>query len=324
MIGKALGRRLCAIRELIALSPLIVAIVVALSVWIALAVMPVLALLGWPIAILSLWAIANYFFDIVEFKARGRRGWPVLSIEAVSRAGRQKGVVFALVAAGVGGIYYFLLTLGWKEIAQIFAVLAALLIPASAALLAVTRSLALALDPKSLIGAAWGIGLPYLFVLGALALMLAITDIAISRQSIVAMFLSTYGFLLLAYLLGSLLYAKRRVLGIHAPRAPEVMAAAEKAELIRQRQSVIAHAYAFAGRGNNSGALAHIEEYARSEANALDARIWMFHEIAKWEDSAAALAYGERLTGQLEEAGMPDECKKVKTVCEYLQSRVRD
>ena len=118
------------------------------------------------------------------------------------------------------------------------------------------------------------------------------------------------------------MYSRRSVLGVRTRRAPEDKRRAAHTSLIRARKEVLDHAYAFASRGNISGAVAHIEAYARTEADPLAAEIWLFQEMTIWADPHAALVLGRELPDRLTAAGREAEATKVATMRDFLAERV--
>jgi hypothetical protein len=303
--------------EIVSPSPLIVAGVVGMSlVVVELGVFmknPLVAL----VLIYVLWITANYFFEIVEFKTLGNEGWPVFSLETLVAGRNQVGVVFSLVVLGAGGGYVGLLYLGWPRFAEALLVVGLALLPASVALLAVTREFSAALSPLKLVAAVVGIGRGYLYCLAGAAALLVLLGLSQARSQL-WYFPLAYGLFLEAYLIGSVVYARRNVLGVRAPRSPEARAERARAETVGIRSRVLTHAYGFAAHGNTAGALKHVEAYIAAEEDTLEARLWMLKEIARWENRRAALEFGERVIEYCEHHDLADEAARVRSMREHF------
>jgi hypothetical protein len=306
-------------RSLLDVSPLIVAIVFAVILSVATFGLAT----GFPFAYALIgfvvWAAANYFVEIIERKAVDDT-WAVFSIETLATAHRQLGLVVLLLLAAVGAGVWRLTIAGSTQLAWLLAGLAAICLPAALALLAVTRNPLRAVHPASLLRTMWCIGLHYVWILAALATAATLVWLAFRHRGFVEFLAAAYGVFLLAYLIGGAVYAKRDVLGVHAPRSPEAKLLKDAERLLRERRKVLDHAYGIAARGNVDGGLAYVEDCVRSEDDPLGACVWMFQEMTRWEDRRAALAFGRRLVEQLESAGRGGEAAKLKLSCEYLEA----
>jgi hypothetical protein len=76
-------------------------------------------------------------------------------------------------------------------------------------------------------------GLGYSVVLLATAGAVALGVLANEERSFVPLFCAVYAWLVVAYLLGSLVYERRIVLGVYAPRSLEARAEASYQRLLR-------------------------------------------------------------------------------------------
>jgi hypothetical protein len=166
-------------------------------------------------------------------------------------------------------------------------------------------------------------GLHYLWLLAVLAAVVAAISFGYRSHGFVAFFVASYASFVFAHLIGSIVYARRAVLGVHTPRSPEAKMARELERLLAERGRVLDHAYGIAAHGNVSGGLKYLESYVLSESDPLSARVWMFNEMTRWEDPSAALAFGEKLVTQLETGGRSGEAAKVTLNCGHLKDRLR-
>lgn len=311
------------ITDLFSLSSLIVAGVVAVALRVAVYGLPVRNPFAIFLLLYVVWITANYFFEIVEFKALGNERWPVFSIETLVAGRYQVGIVFSVIVLVAAGGYIGLRYLGLDTGARILLGASLGCLPASVALLAVTRELSAALNPAKLVAAAVGMGNAYLFCLLGSVAVLILLELAQARGGLLWYYPLFYGLLLYAYLIGSSVYARRLPLGVNAPRSPESRAERARAETIAIRNGILTHAYGFAARGNAGGALRHIEQYIATDENTVEARLWMLNEISRWEHGAAALEFGTRVAAYCEERGYADEARRVRQICEHLRARNR-
>lgn len=306
--------------EIFSLSPLIVAFVIGVS----LGVVEFGVFMGLPLVFLVLiyifWITANYFFEIVEFKALGHDEWPVFSVETLVAGRSQVGILFSvLVLAGFGG-YAALQYFGRDAAAQLLLGAGLVFLPGSVALLAVTREFFVALNPLRVLAAAAGMGHGYLYCLLGAAVIFVLIGLVQTRGGL-WYFPLAYGLFLQAYLIGCIVYSRRTQLGVKAPRSPEALAERARAETVAVRNGILTHAYGFAMHGNRAGALKHIEAYIATDEDTLEARLWMFNQIARWENSAAALEFGKRVIDYCEQRGLSAEAGSVRSTCEHLNAR---
>jgi hypothetical protein len=263
------------------------------------------------------WITPNYFLEIIEHKAVGNAEWPVFSIETLVAGRNVMGIFFCAVTLVLAGSYFALRHAGIETGARILLGAGLGVLPASVALLAVTREPLAALNPIRILAAAIGFGHGYLYCLLGGAAILGLLELAQARGGL-WYFPLVYGLFLQAFLIGRIVYARRTRLGVHAPRSPEARAERARAETVAIRNGILSHAYGFAAHGNKAGALRHIERYIETDENSLEARLWIFNEIARWEDSDVALRFAEHLVEYCDARGFTKEAAGVRARCEYL------
>jgi len=307
--------------DLVSLNPFLLSLFAAILCMVAkfglLAGLP----LAYALIAYAIWVNANYAFEVIAHRAMGADEWPVLSIEALYMARLQSGLVFSALMLVAVTVHYLLDQAGMPIAAELFAAAAIFVLPASAAVLAVTRSPLRCVNPAIVLATVPRIGLPYLTLLAALWLVSVIARWAARDASFISIFLAFYSLLLFAYLIGSILYARRGRLGQRTPWSPEALAEQANRELIKRREGVLSRAYGFAAHENVAGALKHIEEYAASESDSLAALTWLFQRMTQWEDGRPALRLGAKLVERLASNGRDHDAAKVNLACDYLRSR---
>jgi len=266
--------------------------------------------------------IGNYALEILEDSAKAVADFTVLSFETLTHAGRQRGWLFAGLAIVVGKAVSEVGGALSLPARQAVAVALLAVLPLAAAGLAVSHRWRLALNPVTWLEMARRLGGLLAVVVGAACAAWLVTVLALTRHAWWLEFLAALAWLVASGVVGRCLYARRQALGLVTPRAPELLAAAEQARMVRARHAAVSHAYGFASRGNVQGALDHLEAYARTEADVVDAESWIFREIAQWEDPRPAQALGEALAAALDAAERPLEAAKVRTLCAALAARI--
>lgn len=269
------------------------------------------------------WLLANHFFEIVEHKAEGGTGWPAVSLETMASVRKHIGAGFVAVLAVTGFGIWALYRAGSEPLAVLLAVLFAALVPASAALAGATRSPLRAVRPAALARTVVGLGFDYVVLLLAGAVAAAAGMLAFERRTFVTLFVAAYAWQLFGYLIGGFVYERRARLGVHAPRSPEARRAAADSRVLQERRAALDHAYGIAARGHTNGALDYLERYAATEVDPLGAKVWFFHEMARWSSGVPALALGMALGPALEEAGRAADAAKIALVCRHLEERAR-
>jgi hypothetical protein len=281
--------------------------------------------LGNPLAYLLVgwicWALPNHFDEIVEHRATGGAGWPTFSLDTLTAAKRQLGLVLVGLGGAVLAARWWLLSSSHASAAAVLTLAALVVATAVAALLAVTRSIPRALDPAGVLRAVAGFGLDY-GLCSALAFGAAVLgSFAYERRGFVELFVAAYAVLALAFVIGTVVYDRRLKLGVHAPRSPEARREAELQRLATARRAALDHAYGIASGGSAARGLAYLAGYAATESDPLAARLWMFQEAARWEDGRPAVELGVALAADLNAAGRADEAAKVLVTCRYLEER---
>jgi len=307
---------------LVSLSPLVVTLIVG----VLLGVVEFGLFIGLPIVVFVViyivWITSNYFLEIAEFRALGNEGWPTFSLETLAGGRSQLGLICFALALAVAGGYAALRYSGRDTAAWIWLGAGLAYLPGAVALLAVTRQLFAALNPVRVLAAAAGMGPGYLYSLLGAAGFAVLLELAQARGGL-WYFPLVYGVFLEAYLIGSVVYARRRALGVSTPRSPEARAERAQAGTVATRKSIVTHAYGFAAHGNKAGALRHVERYLAQDEDTLEARLWMLNETARWEDSDVALEFGKRVFDYCEQHGFAEEAARVRTKCDHLMAHRR-
>jgi hypothetical protein len=192
--------------------------------------------------------------------------------------------------------------------------LVAAVLPASLALLSITRSPLQSLNPQAigrLIGRTGGRYwlLPTYLVSAAVALRW------LSAHDLSGFFLDLLGFYLVLVffsLTGAIVqpYNLHEEVDIHEPIEPDAALIEER--LLRDRSNVLTHAYGFISRDNRRGGFGHIESWLREDPDPESAWPWFFEQMLRWEDKQPALLFGQSYLSQL--LGHGDDTMAVKVM----------
>ena len=268
---------------------------------------------------LFLWGFGNHLFEVVEHRALGRPDWPVISVETFTRLSRQLWLVQAGVVVVAVLAYQGLRRAGLAPLDQLFALFVLVSLPASVALLAVTRQPLKAMSPPHLLAAMVRLGLDYLVLL-----VLAVATFFCALRLISGLgFFNWLAGLLCGLLwfnaIGHVVFARRLQLGLNPVQAPELARARADEELEKRRAQILTTVYGLISRGNPSRGFTELRKYLEAEeADALGARVWFFARMADWEDPAPALGFGADLISRLVSVRDLFTAHKILLRCRHL------
>ncbi len=199
-----------------------------------------------------------------------------------------------------------------------------LLLPASLIALAVTRSPAESLRPRTLYRLVRRLGGDYWIAAGFVAVAAA-TAVGLARAGVpgpVIEFIASYCVFAACALAGGIARQNRlhAEVTIAAPAGPDD--AAVTAGLARDRERVLGHAYAFVSRGNRAGGLAHVAAWLEEE-NDPAAWDWFVERMLDWEDPDAGLMLAQRRLGRLLREGRETAAVKLMLRCRHADDRFR-
>lgn len=250
-------------------------------------------LLGLALLIVAVPAFLRYLVLLLEDRAHGRPA-PVPSIETFSLWSNTWAVATAIPVAASIAALTALQYAGFAAGNVVLGLAAVLVLPASFAVLAVTHSPVESLNPLALMRMIRVCGPAYLVVP---ATVLAITAVLLLLRGLglpewLGGIGTTYTCVLAFTLTGAVLHRRDIVLKVAIEARDDAEPASPLADLLKQRQKVISHAYGFVSRGNSAGGLAHIRDWLRAEQDVSDAAQWFFNEMMRWESRDAALLFG--------------------------------
>jgi hypothetical protein len=197
------------------------------------------------------------------------------------------------------------------------ATLLAAVIPASLAVLAITRSPLQSLNPKAIGGLISRTGydywiLPtYLLAAGFIVQWIASLQWPDFLVELIGFYLTLVFFSLTGAVVRPHDFYKE--VSIYDPVEPD--RADVDASLLRERTSALNHAYGFISRDNRAGGFKHIESWLQGDPDPETAWGWFFEQMMRWETKYPALLFGQSYLHQLLHNGEHATAVKVMMRC---------
>ncbi len=200
---------------------------------------------------------------------------------------------------------------------------AALFLPASMAVLAITHSPLQSVNPVAigrLLGATlktYWIAPVYLMIAGWGATQ------ALQFSVVASNFVFLFVFFSAAAVIGTVIEPYGLVDDVDIPEPQEQSAEEVSNKMTQQRDAVLAHAYGFASRGNRDGGFDHILESIRTDADEVGAWAWYFDRMTRWEEPQHALFFAQLYIHDLLNHG--DEVPALKLIlrCRLIDERFK-
>ncbi len=269
-------------------------------------------------------ALYRYLLMLLEARALGIPT-PVASIEVFNLVDNVWSLTpLVLLAASIWG--GFLLHHEVSPLAAwILAVALFGIMPASLAILALTRSPFESLDPRAIARMIRACGPAYALIPAAMVLVgLLVALLGFTGLPAVLLTAATYYSLFLTFTLtGALLHIRDIQFSLTIPDPLQPAEETLRHRRVADRQGVLTHAYGFISRDNRAGGLAHVRHALGEESYSDDAWRWYFAEMLKWESKDAALMLGQEYLKQLLHEGRDVEAVKLMARCLLEDERFR-
>ena len=195
--------------------------------------------------------------------------------------------------------------------------LIAAVLPASLAVLAITRSPLESLNPRAIGGLIGRTGDSY-WLLPSYLVFAGFAIHWLGELNWPPFFVDLLAFYLVLVffsLAGAVVqpYNLHEEVDIYDPVEPEAEVVEER--LLKERTSVLSHAYGFISRDNRKGGFGHIESWLREDPDPESAWAWFFDQMLRWENKYPALLFGQSYLSQLLQAGDDATAVKVMMRC---------
>jgi hypothetical protein len=257
-------------------------------------------LVGAWLAVIIVPAYFRYLLYLLEARANGRTA-PSPGIELFNWIENYWSLFpLVLVCCVIWGEYFLLGRLPFIA-ALLPGLFLAFVLPASLAVLAVTRSPVESLNPAAIYRVVRACGGDYLLaplMVMAAALLLAYL-LRIGTPFILIRAAALYASFLMFTLTGQLLYLHGATIQVDIAEPVEPDEQWLDDALTRERTKVLNHAYGFISRDNRQGGLQHIYRRIEGEADPDGAWRWFFEQMLNWESKEPALYYAHAYLGRL-------------------------
>jgi len=259
------------------------------------------SLMGLFLAMLILPSLFHYLMRLLDARAKGKEPGPLEADDLMWFQGAWSLFMIFHLAVVVYAIYIFG---SLYKVAGLFisASLLAAVVPASLAVLAITRSPLQSLNPKAIGGLISRTGsdywiLPtYFLVAGFIVQWIG----SLQWPDFLVEFIGFYLTLVFFSLIGAVVrpHDFYKEVGIHDPVEP-----------------VLNHAYGFVSRDNRAGGFKHIESWLQRDPDPETAWAWFFEQMMRWETKYPALLSGQSYLKQLLHDGEHATAVKVMMRC---------
>jgi hypothetical protein len=251
-------------------------------------------LLGIPLAfILTSW-LFKYAYILFDHTVWGFDEPPTLAIEMLNPLNEQR----PLGQLAILGLIYAAVKLAEtrlnEAVAMVLALLAALLFPASVAVLGLERNVLHAIYPVALLRMVRGLGTMYLVVLAVIAgYILGIGMLEKWLSFLPLEFaIGMFGILSVFTMLGGALYERRHELELDTHRSPERTAELQHRTDARESEHIVMEAYGLERVGAHVKAWDLLQDWLHSRGSTVGDYHWLCERVSSWSDPR----YANRLT----------------------------
>ena len=263
-------------------------------------------------------SLFRYGYTVLRNVANGWNNFPPPDIESTNPVGQFTVVMHSVL---FGTLLYMLATTPFIEgpLRWGLLIVTASVFPASAAIMAMTRNAAAALNPAELARLMNDLGGDYVKLLVVSLLLSAFTALTSGWPwylGIFAEMIAVWASLALFLATGATLRAHRDELALM-----EGLDDADQREL-QERQSgwqkILDRAYASVRSGLPAQAYRTVKELIDSEGDSLEIYQWTFNGMLAWDDSRHAAMLGERFAKRLWEEGRKHDALELAQRCRKL------
>jgi hypothetical protein len=263
-------------------------------------------------------SLFRYGYTILRHVANGWNSFPPPDIESTNPFGQftvvMHSVLFGTLLYLLAGTPFIDGALRWPLLAIVAA-----LFPASAAIMAMTRSAGAALSPSGLAALIGDLGADYLKLLAVSLLLSALTALTSSWPwylGIFAEMVSVWTTLALFVATGATLRAHRDELDLMEGLDDVEQRALRERQ--QQWQKTLDRAYASVRSGLPAQAYRTVKELIDSEGDTLEIYQWTFNGMLAWDDSRHAAMLGERFAKRLWDEGRKHDALELAQRCRKL------
>lgn len=281
-------------------------------------------ILGLFLLFLVLPSLFRYLMRILAARSKGQDPGPLVAEDLLWN--HSAWSLFAIVHAAIVVYTTYILASRFGLAPMLGAeMLLAVVIPASLAVLAITRSPLECLIPGSIAGVIIRTG-PSYWILPSYFLAAGFFIWWLSMTSLSGLFVDLIGYYLvftLFALIGTVVQPQQfhKEVDIHNPVEPDQKSVDAKLE--KERTSVLTHAYGFISRDNRAGGFRHIHNWLGNDPDPDDAWRWFFDQMMHWEIKEPALVFAQTYLTRLLHDGEFAAAVKVMARCRHVNEAFR-
>jgi hypothetical protein len=243
-------------------------------------------LMGIPMAfILTSWFF-KYAYILFDHTVRGFDEPPTLDIQMLNPLDEQRPLAQVVILGLIYAAVYFAQRTMGPTLALVLAVVAALFLPASVAILGLERNIFKAVYPVAWVRMVLGLGPMYALVLaiiGGYSLLIALA----SRWELwLPVQIAIYMFCILSIfsVLGGALYERRHELGLETWVSPERTEELRRKQDLRDSEKEVTEAYGQMRVGSHTQAWQLLQTWLTARGNAPDDYRWLCGRVVAWGD----------------------------------------
>jgi hypothetical protein len=276
-------------------------------------------IMGLFLAFLVLPALFRYLMRILDSRTKGQDPGPLVVEDLMWFDSAWS--LFLIVHLAVLVYATYILGSRYGVAAMLGAnVLLAAVIPASLAVLAITRSPLECLKPRSVAGLIRRTGtsywiLPTYFLMAGVVLWWLST---LPLPDFLVELISYYMIIVFFALTGAVVqpHEFHKEVEIHEPVEPDQEVIDER--LLKERTVALNHAYGFISRDNRAGGFKHIRSWLEKDPEPESAWSWFFDQMMRWEIKEPALVFAQAFLSRLLHDGDYLAAVKVMTRCRHV------
>jgi hypothetical protein len=243
-------------------------------------------LMGIPLAFIITSWFFKYAYILFDHTVRGFDEPPTLDIQMLNPLDEQRPLAQVVILGLIYAAVKFAQQMMGSTVAIVIAVMAALLLPASVAILGLERNILKAAYPVAWVRMVLGLGPQYALVLSIIAgyslliVLLGRWELWLPVQIAIFMFciLSVFS------VLGGALYERRHELGLETWASPERTEELERKRELRQSENDVTEAYGQMRAGSHTQAWQRLQTWLTVRSHAPEDYRWLCSCVASWGD----------------------------------------
>jgi hypothetical protein len=245
---------------------------------------------GIPLAFILISWLFKYAYILFDHSAWGIDESPALDIHMLNPADEQRPLAQLAILGLIYGTVKLAEVQFGSAIAMSLAAAAALLFPASVAVLGLERNMFKALYPPVLAHMVRGLGVTYFVAIAVIGAYIAGISALFQWVSFLPLELAIaiFGILSTFSMLGGALYERRHELGIDTHRSPERSAEVERRVELRRSEAVVIEAYGLMRVGSHTNAWSLLQDWFAARDRSAESYHWLCQRLATWSDSRYA------------------------------------